>query len=515
MAGPGGYKTPLQSYSTRQTTPDLVSARKHGSSLETIFPRHTQLTATHNFLTPPVVAGTLAPEPVPYHKEGKVITEIEGLISVLLEKAVARVTITNQYTKTPVDINWFRGNLQLHWTRHVPDFNMNINPPRHFRISIDDKVLMDQLVEALGLALEGNIQDDRVQTATMATVLGYGPGFEMAELAERLLIVAIGRGHQHAARNLFKGIQQGVAEYKVIQLLTGIHIESEIEVRPGIRLVPLPSSTAELPPIFGYMGRIQTKDLLNKTVIVTDLTVSPVYTSPDSFVLPEEVFKHQQQCTDLPDFDIQTFCDALSLISNGAIEWVSDWTFIKPDEVFVVHGENLGSARIQISALRERTNIQIDTEQIEGAISLYTSMKSLKDREADKLQIPITRWIKSKTRQPLVDTFIDLGIALESLYLDPGTGEQQSFRLRLRAALFLRETVNEREAVIKDIREIYGLRSKAVHEGAVNDSEATHSLKEKAEELCRESIINTVSYSQVNGEFPQWSRLELGDAMED
>ena len=183
--------------------------------------------------------------------------------------------------------------------------------------------------------------------------------------------------------------------------------------------------------------------------------------------------------------------------------------------MFVVHGEHIGSTLIQISALRERNNMQVDTEQVAEAVSLYTSMKSLKDGEAQKLQIPITRWIKSKTLQPLVDTFIDLGIALESLYLDPGTGDQQSFRLRLRAALFLRESVNGREAVIKDVREIYGLRSKAVHEGAVNKSEATKSFKEKAEDLCRESIIKTVSYSQVNGEFPQWSRLELGEAMKE
>ena len=250
-------------------------------------------------------------------------------------------------------------------------------------------------------------------------------------------------------------------------------------------------------------------------MIVTDYTVFPVYTNPDSFVLPEEVFQRKQRCTDLPDFDIQTFCDALSLISNGAIEWVCDWNFIKPDEVFVVHGEHIGSTLIQISALRERTNMQVDTEQVAEAVSLYTSMKSLKDGEAQKLQIPITRWIKSKTRQPLVDTFIDLGIALESLYLDSGTGEQQSFRLRLRAALFLRDSVNERETVMKDVREIYGLRSKAVHEGSVNDSEAIKSFKEKAEDLCPESIMKTVSYSQVNGELPQWSRLELGEAMKE
>ena len=356
------------------------------------------------------------------------------------------------------------------------------------------------------------IHDGRVQTATVVTTVGYGPGFEIEQLAERLLMVAIGRGHQQATRNFIRGIQEGVAEYKVIGLLAGIRINSEIEIRPGIRLVPLPPDSGKLPPLFGYMGQIQPENLLGRTIIAIDYTVSPVYANPDSFVLPKEVFHREQWCNELPDFDLQTFCDALSLVSNGAIEWVADWVFIEPSEVFVVHGEHTGSTWTQTSGLRERTSVEVGPEQVEGAVSLYSSIRSLKEGEAKKLQIPITRWIKSKTRQPLVDTFIDLGIALESLYLDTGNADQQSFRLRLRAALFLKENLPDREEVIRDVREIYGLRSKAVHEGAVRDDEVTKSYKGKAEELCRESIIKSIHHARTTGNLPNWSRMELGEA---
>ena len=80
------------------------------------------------------------------------ITEIESLISRLLEKAVAKATVTNRRGKLPVDTNWFRSNLLLHWTRHIP--YINTNNPENFRVSIHDKELMEQLTEALGLALE-------------------------------------------------------------------------------------------------------------------------------------------------------------------------------------------------------------------------------------------------------------------------------------------------------------------------------------------------------------------------
>ena len=101
-----------------------------------------------------------------------------------------------------------------------------------------------------------------------------------------------------------------------------------------------------------------------------------------------------------------------------------------------------------------------------------------------------------------MDSFIDLGIALESLYHDPGGGDQQSFRLRLRTALFLRENINDRQAVVKDVNRIYHLRSKAVHEGTVGEDQANKDYKEKAEELCRESIIRTIHHTQTTGQLP-------------
>ena len=440
-------------------------------------------------------------------------TEIQSLISGLLEKAVAKATITNRYTKQTVDINWFRRSLRSTWTRHLPV--ADINHPTNFQVSIDDQAVMERLMGALELALKGKTQDNRVQTATWVTVLGYGPGFELEMLAKRLLVVAIGRGHQQATRNLMRGIQDGVAEYKVFGLLAGIRVDSEIEVRPGIRLVPLPSNSANLPPLLGSMGHNHDVDLLSGTVIVIDHTVSPVYKNPDdSISLPDDGFHRKQRCSELTAFDLENFCIALSLITNGAIECVHRWTFIEPDEVFVVHGQNADSPLTKISGLRERESVQVDSEQVERAVSLYTAMKNLQEGDAKKLKIPITRWIKSKTEQPLEDTVIDLGIALESLYLDKGNGDQQSFRLRLRAALFLKESVEERKTVIADVQKIYGLRSKAVHTGDVRYDAANNSVKEKAEELCRDSIIKSIHHARTNGHLPNWSHLELGEKLE-
>ena len=317
-----------------------------------------------------------------------------------------------------------------------------------------------------------------------------------------LVVLALGKGPQQAARDFLSGIQKGVAEYKFIGLLTGIRLENEIEVRPGINLVPLPNSTRDLPPIFRKFRYLDPEEFLNGTIIVVNCTVSPVYADPESPVMPRDLFQRGQECTDLPDFDVGVFSDALSLTSDGAIEWVCLWRSINPDEAFVVHGEHLGGHIIDNYALRERSSVLVNASQVQEAVSLYKTMRSLDDGASQKLQVPIRRWIKSKTQQPLVDSFIDLGIALESLYHDPGGGDQQSFRLRLRTALFLRENINDRQAVVKDVNRIYHLRSKAVHEGTVGEDQANKDYKEKAEELCRESIIRTIHHTQTTGQLP-------------
>ena len=77
---------------------------------------------------------------------------------------------------------------------------------------------------------------------------------------------------------------------------------------------------------------------------------------------------------------------------------------------------------------------------------------------------------RAMRRTTPVDSFIDLGIALESLYLadmDDDRGEL-TFRLRVRAARFLRMATEDRGTVFDIVRDIYGARSAAVHTGKVD-----------------------------------------------
>ena len=122
------------------------------------------------------------------------------------------------------------------------------------------------------------------------------------------------------------------------------------------------------------------------------------------------------------------------------------------------------------------------------------------------LQIPIDRWIKSKTYQGYVDKMIDLGIAMESFYLR-GIRNELSFRFRLRAALHLGESAEDRKSRMKEFGQIYDFRSRAVHEGTLpkqvtvdGQSISMGRYIESTQVLFKESLIKVIE----SGTLPDW-----------
>ena len=303
-------------------------------------------------------------------------------------------------------------------------------------------------------------------------------------------------------------------------MLTGVRLDQEVEIRPGIRLVPLPDSTADLPAYFPPHGLYADPgELLGKTLLVADCTVRPVFADPDLLILPEDMFQWQQRCSDLPDLNVDQFCDALSLASKGAIELVADWTHVDPDAIIIPKSSYTGSGRLYIShlLLYGKPPVVANKDSVEEAVSLYEARQNLSSGLVRRLEVPIKRWIKSQTDQSMVDSFIDLGIVLESLYLDDVQEPELGFRLRLRAGWFLGNSIDERDSVMSNIRDIYELRSRAVHAGQVPNvhrTRQTRDIKEEAVELCLRSTVKKIHHAREHGEFPAWNRLVLGEVDE-
>lgn len=126
---------------------------------------------------------------------------------------------------------------------------------------------------------------------------------------------------------------------------------------------------------------------------------------------------------------------------------------------------------------------------------------------ARRLDIPLSRWTASHTNRSLTDKFIDLGVALECLYLQGNTSELQSGLAR-RVAWHLESDPSEQQRLMKGIKNVYDLRSGAAHSGVIRqkkgrDPEAVLAL---AQDCCRRGITKIIN----DGGFPDWDNLATG-----
>ena len=118
--------------------------------------------------------------------------------------------------------------------------------------------------------------------------------------------------------------------------------------------------------------------------------------------------------------------------------------------------------------------------------------------------------MKSKdSSDSIADRFIDLRIALESLYLKDfpnGYRQEMRFRLALFGAWYLGTDFGDRKRILKRLREAYDAASGAVHSGDLDFSVENQKLLSDGQDLCRRGILKLLS----EGPPPNWGDLILG-----
>ena len=126
------------------------------------------------------------------------------------------------------------------------------------------------------------------------------------------------------------------------------------------------------------------------------------------------------------------------------------------------------------------------------------------------------RLSQSRRKTDLVDKFIDIGIAIESLLLhDYQSNDPISFPFRLRGAWMLGRNYEEREKYQGLFKELYNCRCAAVHKGKLTQKKkkvglSLAELAKKGDSLCVELIKKILQTKKL----PDWNRLILGDATE-
>lgn len=141
---------------------------------------------------------------------------------------------------------------------------------------------------------------------------------------------------------------------------------------------------------------------------------------------------------------------------------------------------------------------------------LFTAFSAISGPFKGRLRLVMQRLISAMRRVTLVDAAIDLGISIEALYLSDMQDDrgELSFRLRTRAARLLARTESERKKIFVLMGDIYGMRSSAVHTGAVRATcrgKPSQEVLQLGFSLTAETVRRFIAVGE-----PNWDKVMFG-----
>ena len=332
-------------------------------------------------------------------------------------------------------------------------------------------------------------------------------------------------GAEHMLQLIESWMQGEGAVFHTRVLLNGAAILTQgLNPIKGVRIEPLPLSTDQLTGYLPDRAGIEPRDYLGRTVLSIEHKVEPTLYHP----LNEQAVKAWWH-TELSGVDIPTVCHAFALETDthadAALRW-NDYLALeacalrKDDPTWSYGPSQFRASRYpyysqgtsypdNVSTLKvdDRGKISPDEQSVGATIS------ALADKRSKKSRIAAARWASSKnSSSSLEDRFIDLRVALETLYLqdfgDKNRGEMR-FRLALTGAWHLGSDVAERRQISKTLREAYAVASGVVHSGQASSTPENHELLRDAQSLCRKGLLKMLR----EGPPKDWWELILGGEM--
>lgn len=431
----------------------------------------------------------------------------------LLDKAVQSLVVRRRgQLATQYSVMDYRQALLEVRRRYSPDLKLVLTL---CDIEITDSNANDALLTFLRTALQDYIHEDRIQTAIINIYGGSGNGFEIQELAKRLLQLTVALGPSKAAALFIDSLAEPHCPFHSLTLLGGVEIETPVELYDSVRIILLPEQDAQLPGYLPMMFRHH--DLIERfrgaALLVEDGLMSPRYMNPRDYLAVADLegntpFRAAHRSTEVPDFNSSEYCRALSMVINARVFPSVSWSHVSDDEIAYVPWTS--SSFSWRSGPHPERRTSVNGQQIEEAKTVYELLTGLNPDVRTRLSVPIDRLIESWGRKGHVDQIIDLGIALESLYL-PRRGGEMRYRLSIRGARYLETDNAERREIARQLKVFYDVRSDAVHTGKIDDTHTvagqrvtTSDLITLTQELCLRSIRQV-----IDGGFPDWETVEL------
>ena len=438
-------------------------------------------------------------------------TERKQELTQLLEEALDNLVIRNSENQI-WHIDEYIKLLQKYWSSYS-QFELTLHLPflEDFEPHVTSETTQSKLLDFIREAFKDAIHEDYIQSACSHVLeIESDSGYPLDSLLKQLLNITIGSGVERAVSAFVRCSESESASFQYIILLAGIKVDAEIEVSKGIRIKPFSSPIPDL--LRFYLETVGMSPHFLGAQLIIDASVSPIFHKPESsFDAFQAAFKVEisnrafRNTEFFMDFGM-TFSHALSIVCNSPVRAPWGWAHLEKDELFYLDRLYGGGSGIHYATNISGNPTPVGEFEIAKAARLCKILANPSSNIGKKLKIPIDRWIKSKTDQSLVDQMIDLGIAFEALYLsETDYNREIRFRFSLHAAWHLAKDKEQRNALMKEFKAIYDLRSKAVHSGTVSD--ATSERIPSAQDLCRASIMKILE----DGKFPDWNDLILGE----
>ncbi|WP_420615090.1 hypothetical protein [Candidatus Palauibacter sp.] len=293
--------------------------------------------------------------------------------------------------------------------------------------------------------------------------------------------------------------------------VVGVTIREPLDLADGIKLVPLPLTSDDLSARLPSRGRISPSAYLGHTIVSMETIAKPALFRPDV----ENLFNAVEAKLS-PHLGFENLCEILSLEFDTYVDMGLGWndygdlaalsnadvTWGEPDRL----GQPAACRGESISGDVMTLDLDYDAVPNPAEDDLQRLGEALKAADP-RTRVAVARWKRSNDRRKgLTDQFIDLRIALESLFLPHKSDQQLSFRLALTGAWLLGKEAEERQDAYKILKKAYGTASLAVHHGEVRESDANRDLLARAQGRCRAGIYQVLQEGRVG----DWDALVLG-----
>jgi len=155
-----------------------------------------------------------------------------------------------------------------------------------------------------------------------------------------------------------------------------------------------------------------------------------------------------------------------------------------------------------------RRNDGWSTEHGPVAADVFARFRALPSAQREALRVPLQRLASAMRAWSTVDSAIDLGIALEALLLADTDTSELTFKLRLRVSRYLEPAGAGRERFFDAVRDLYAIRSTAVHRGHLPDTFKARPTTEILEDGYR--VVARALRRMIADGIPDWKAVELG-----